>query len=304
VILAQTSSGQLSTCVEATTGAFYCWGGNANGQLGNTTVTGSNTPVLVFNIIPGPPTGVTATPGNTTATIAWTAPSTFGTGTLTGYTATAQPGGFSCFTTTLTCVITGLTDLTSYLVTVVTDTTDGNSPPSSPVTVIPVGPLTLTSSSSLTWSGTDSGKNTALVDPNAADQQLTVSDLTGTGAGWHIAVSATTFTSGTHTLPNSGAIQVTGSTTAVTGSTAPSATCVGLCTLPTDTSSYPVAVSTAASAPSAYTIYDTSAGTGKGIMTIGGSSATNPVGWWVQLPGSAYSGSYTSTLTLAIVSGP
>jgi hypothetical protein len=260
--------------------------------------------VLVFNIIPGPPTGVTATPGNTTATIAWTAPSTFGTGTLTGYTATAQPGGFSCFTTTLTCVITGLTDLTSYLVTVVTDTTDGNSPPSSPVTVIPVGPLTLTSSSSLTWSGTDSGKNTALVDPNAADQQLTVSDLTGTGAGWHIAVSATTFTSGTHTLPNSGAIQVTGSTTAVTGSTAPSATCVGLCTLPTDTSSYPVAVSTAASAPSAYTIYDTSAGTGKGIMTIGGSSATNPVGWWVQLPGSAYSGSYTSTLTLAIVSGP
>ena len=304
VILAQVSSGQLSTCVAATTGAFYRWGGNANGQLGNTTTTGSNTPVMVFNIIPGPPTGVTAMSGDTTATIAWTAPSGFGTGTLTGYTATAQPGGFSCFTTTLTCVITGLTDLTSYTVTVVTDTTDGNSPPSSPATVIPVGPLTLTSPSSLTWSGIDSGKTTAIVDATAVDQQLTVSDLTGTGAGWHITVSATTFTSGTHTLPNSGAVQVTGSTTAVTGSTAPSATCVVLCTLPTNTSSYPVAVSTAGSAPSAYTIYDTSASTGKGIMTIGGSSAANPVGWWVQVPGSAYSGSYTSTLTLAIVSGP
>jgi alpha-tubulin suppressor-like RCC1 family protein len=303
VILAQISSGQLSTCVAATTGAFYCWGGNANGQLGNTTTTGSNTPVMVFNIIPGAPTGVTATPGDTTATIAWTAPSNFGTGTLTGYAVTLSPGGFSCSTTgATTCTVTGLTDGTTYTVTVQTLTTDGPSPPSSPVTVKPTGVLSLTSPVSLTWSFTDNGIDQQAVDPNAADKLLTVADNTGTGAGWHITVTGTTFTNGPNTLPDVGTIYFTGST-AFLASTAPTATCVGSCTLPTDTTSYPVAINTSPSLPTAYTVYDTSAGTGKGTMTIGGSAA-HTIGWWLELPAMAYAGTYASTVTLQIVSGP
>ena len=73
------------------TGA-YCWGANGLGQLGDGTSTQRTAPVQVIMLSPGPPTGVTATAADTTAAISWTAPATLGTGTLTGYTATADAG--------------------------------------------------------------------------------------------------------------------------------------------------------------------------------------------------------------------
>ena len=51
--LFQISSGQLATCTQDTTGAFYCWGGNGNGQLGNNSTTSSTVPVTVQKIVPG-----------------------------------------------------------------------------------------------------------------------------------------------------------------------------------------------------------------------------------------------------------
>jgi hypothetical protein len=63
-------------------------------------------------------------------------------------------------------------------------------------------------------------------------------------------------------------------------------------------------MATAVSSPTVYTVYDTSVSTGEGVMTIGGSGAANPIGWWVQVPAAAYAGSYTSTVTLQVVSGP
>ncbi len=131
-----------------------------------------------------------------------------------------------------------------------------------------------------------------------------MADATGTGAGWHITVSASTFTNGTHTLPNPGALIFTGSLASQSATTAPTATCSGSCTLPTDTTTYPVPLTTAASSPTPYTVYDTAAGTGKNSMTLGGSTAANPIGWWIPVPASAFSGSYTSTLIITIVSGP
>jgi alpha-tubulin suppressor-like RCC1 family protein len=308
VTLFQISSGQLATCVQDTTGAFYCWGTNTNGQLGNASTTSSDVPVVVQGLAPGPPTGVSATPGNTTATISWTAPASLGTGTLTGYTATATAAStsFTCTTTgAVTCVITGLTNGTTYSVTVVTLTTDGNSPPSSPaVNVQPNGFLQLTSPTSLTWAATGTGLNQAAVDANPGDQQLTATDNTGTGAGWHITVSATTFTTGPKSLPNTGAVDFTGSVSSSLAVTAPTATCVASCTLPTNTATYPVVMATAVSSPTVYTVYDTAASTGEGVMTLGGSSTANPIGWWVQVPASVYAGVYTSTVTLEVVSGP
>jgi hypothetical protein len=168
------------------------------------------------------------------------------------------------------------------------------------------GILTLTSPSTLTWAATLNGTNQSVVDTVPAHQQLTVADTTASGAGWHVTVAATTLTNGSHTLANTGTLSLTGSVTSPTGTTAPTAGCAPTttCTLPTDATAYPVAITTAATAPTAFTIYDTAATTGLGQIVIGGSAAANPIGWWVKIPANAFPGSYSSTVTLAVVSTP
>ena len=136
VTVTQVSAGNTVACAVGGTGA-YCWGANGAGQAGDGTTNQDNLPVQVLLLSPGAPTGVTATAGDTTAALSWTAPASLGTGTFTGYTATAQPGGANCSATTTGCTITGLTDGTTYSVTVVTRTTDGNSAPSPAVSVTP-----------------------------------------------------------------------------------------------------------------------------------------------------------------------
>jgi hypothetical protein len=170
--------------------------------------------------------------------------------------------------------------------------------------ILTSGALTLTAPSALGWSGNVSGLDQKLVDPTAAQQSYLVNDATGSGAGWHVTISATTFTTGTVTLANAGTVVTTGSVTSEAATTAPTAACStgSTCTLPTDTTTYPVAITTAASAPTAVTIYDTSAGTGLGSITIG--IGALPVGWWVNVPGATKAGTYTSTITLQIISGP
>ncbi len=84
---------------------------------------------------------------------------------------------------------------------------------------ISAGALTLTSPTSLT------GANQSVVDVVGADQQYTVNDATGSDVGWHVTVAATTFTNGTHTLPDTGTFVTTGSTTSISATAAPTATC-------------------------------------------------------------------------------
>ena len=143
VSLIQISSGQLASCAQDSTGAFYCWGGNRSGQLGNGSTTSSNAPAAVAGIVPWAPTSVIAWPGNATARVSWTAPASLGIGTLTGYTATASPGGARCVTSSaVSCTITGLANGTTYRVSVITRTTDGDSAPSRAVTATPWPPDT------------------------------------------------------------------------------------------------------------------------------------------------------------------
>jgi hypothetical protein len=171
------------------------------------------------------------------------------------------------------------------------------------------GTLTMTAPGSLTWAGTLNGLTQELVDTVPADQTYSVDDATGSATGWNVSVDATTFTTTGGTpvpLPNAGTFSTNGSVTSATAATAPSAACasVGTCTLPTDTAvTYPVALTTAL-APTPTVVYEAAAGTGLGTVNIGGSTATDPVGWWLTVRADSAPGIYTSTVDINLASGP
>jgi predicted phage tail protein len=68
---------------------------------------------------PGAPTLISGTAGNGQVALTWTAPTSDGGSAITGYTATAGPGGATCSTAGATsCTVTGLTNGTNYSFTV------------------------------------------------------------------------------------------------------------------------------------------------------------------------------------------
>lgn len=116
---------------------------------------------------------------------------------------------------------------------------------------------------------------------------LTIQDTRGTGAGWNATITSTTFTTGTASLATN-ASSLTGVTNVCAG---------GTCTSPTNSVTYPVAVPAATTAPTAVKFFNAAANTGMGKFTT-----TPTIG--VFVPQSSVAGTYTSTLTIAIVSGP
>jgi hypothetical protein len=111
---------------------------------------------------------------------------------------------------------------------------------------------------------------------------LGVVDARGTGAGWNLTVSSTTFSDGSgHTLA---AGTVTGVSAACHAGSS--------CTAATNAITYPISLSTT---PAKFFNAATSTGMGK-------VDATPSVD--VLIPGNAYAGSYSATVTLAAVSGP
>ena len=168
------------------------------------------------------------------------------------------------------------------------------------------GTLALLSPVALTWAATSTGLDQQLVDTTTAHQSYIVDDATGSGAGWNVTVSATTFTNGTVSLANTGTFSTNGSITSAVATTGPTAACTAgaTCTLPTDTSvTYPVALTTAATTPTAFKVYDALVATGLGSITIGLPGAA-PVGWWVTVPANAKPATYLSTVTLEVLSAP
>jgi hypothetical protein len=119
---------------------------------------------------------------------------------------------------------------------------------------------------------------------------LTVQDTRGTGSGWNLTVTSTTFTTGGGS-PN--LLSTTASS--LTGVTAACST--GTCTNASNAQSYPLSVPAGTSAPAAVKFFNTSAGNGMGRFTITPTVA-------VTVPQNAFAGTYSSTLTVSIVSGP
>jgi hypothetical protein len=128
---------------------------------------------------------------------------------------------------------------------------------------------------------------------NGANQSLTQNlvftptDATASAAGWNLTGTSTTFTATGHTLP-------TTATTVTAGSVAATA---GTCRLPTNAISYPQTLPAAATAPGAVKLFDAAAATGLGPSTV---SLT----FKLSLPPNVFAGTFSSTWTFSLVSGP
>lgn len=148
------------------------------------------------------------------------------------------------------------------------------------------GSLSLTTSAAPTFSATlDGSDQTATYT-----LPLTIEDLRGSGAGWNATITSTQFTTGgetSHTLSTS-ASSITGVTNACAEG--------GSCTAPTNAVGYPLTVPAGAEAE-AVKFFNAAEGTGLGVF-----SNTPTVA--VSIPADTYAGTYTSTITLASVSGP
>ena len=137
------------------------------------------------------------------------------------------------------------------------------------------------SATPVTLDGTDKTTSYALA--------LTLIDARGSGAGWNLTITSTTFTAGTHSL----------STSASVINSVPTLTCTSgsTCTNPTNGVTYPLAVPAASTAPTPVKLFSAAANTGMGNFTI-----TPTV--TVSIPANTFTGSYTSTVSMAVVSGP
>lgn len=146
-------------------------------------------------------------------------------------------------------------------------------------TVTGTAGISLTHSSTAAISSTlDGTDQTATYAP-----VLGVTDARGSGAGWNLTVSATSFSDGAgHTLA---AGTITGVSAACkAGNACTAATSSGI--------TYPLTVSGTAAK-----FFNAAVNTGLGKIDV------TPT-FSVSVPGNAYAGTYSSTLTLASVSGP
>ena len=129
----------------------------------------------------------------------------------------------------------------------------------------------------------------------APTDQLTihVTDTTGTQAGWHLAITSTQFTTGGATPRTlaTNALRITGATATATCAAGPD------CVTPTNSIAHPLTVPAGPTAPAAVKFYNAAAGTGMGEFDIKPSLQ-------LSVPANAYAGSYTSTITITVASGP
>jgi hypothetical protein len=152
-------------------------------------------------------------------------------------------------------------------------------------TVSGAGSLSLTNGSTATLTDTLDGSDQTV----NYTLPLTLTDARGTGAGWNLTITSTTFNDGaTHTLATGASSIASVATTCVAG---------GTCTSSTNAISYPITVPAATTAPAAVKLFNSAANTGMGRFTVTPTIA-------VSIPGNAYAGTYSSTVTVAAVSGP
>jgi LPXTG-motif cell wall-anchored protein len=153
------AGGSTSTAMTISGGSLYAPPGGpvySNGALYVVDYSQEGTFSIVKITLPAAvPTNVTATPGNGSATVSWTASPG-----ATSYTVTSSPGGQTCTATapSTSCVVSGLTNGTSYTFSVVATNSAGASGPSTasaPVT--PAAPAVTVAAATLAKTGSPLG---------------------------------------------------------------------------------------------------------------------------------------------------
>ena len=142
--------------------------------------------------------------------------------------------------------------------------------------------ITVPTVDNATLDGTD--KNLTITMP------IAVIDATGSGSGWKVTITSTTFSTGggsPHTLTTAPVVSAV-SVACVSGST---------CTDPTNAITYNLTVPSGSPAPTAVKLFNAAVGTGMGKFTLTPTLT-------LKLLSNVYAGTYSSTFTLAISSGP
>ncbi len=132
------TAGAASCVVDGLTNSLaYTFTVTATNTVGTGPVSDPSNSVTPYGV-PGRPTGAAGTSGKGQVAVTWTAPSSPGDSAISGYTATAHPGGLTCSTAaTIGCAVTGLTNGQAYTFTVTAANDQGQglaSDPSDPVT--------------------------------------------------------------------------------------------------------------------------------------------------------------------------
>jgi hypothetical protein len=149
------------------------------------------------------------------------------------------------------------------------------------------GDLSLTTSATpsfaATLNGTDQAKTFSI--PSV------LSDTRGSGAGWNTTITSTLYTTG------GGSPQTLAADASTMTSLISACQSGAVCTDETSDVALPVAVPAGATAPTAVKYHNAATDTGMGVFDHEPTVS-------VALPANTFAGSYTSTITLASVSGP
>lgn len=124
---------------------------------------------------------------------------------------------------------------------------------------------------------------------NPATQVFSIGDARGSGAGWSISATSTTFTSGSDTLPTDA--------TVITSFTGLACDGGSTCTPASNAITPPYALPAGTPAPTATKMFNAQAGSGMGNQSF-------TANWRLSIPASTPAGNYTSTWTFTLGTTP
>ena len=172
-VTATTAGATSAVVLGLTNGTAYRFTVTATNAIGTGAASVASSPVtpVPAPTAPAAPTAVNASPGNTQATVTWTAPSSNGSA-ITNYTVTSSPGGLTANSATTSATVTGLTNGTAYTFTVTATNSVGTGPSSAASS--PVTPLSGSVKSNSAEGGTSGTSATAANSGGASGTAFTV----------------------------------------------------------------------------------------------------------------------------------